>query len=118
MDVAGQAVWTKAAMQVIYNELLQHTDSGAALGDPVAVFGNSALLAPRGRFDVELYLSFMKLTGQVQPQPQQEDRGGEGSGMASERRADNIRFELRCCKPTMAAMTAGNGYVVCWRTRV
>jgi hypothetical protein len=52
-------------VQVIYNELLQYTDSGAAVGDPVAVFESSALLAPRGRFDVELYLSFMKLTGQV-----------------------------------------------------
>lgn len=51
---------------VIYNELLQYTDSGAAVGDPVAVFESSALLAPRGRFDVELYLSFMKLTGQAQ----------------------------------------------------
>ena len=44
---------------------MQYTDTGAAVGDPVHVFENAALLAPRGRFDVELFLSFMKLTGQV-----------------------------------------------------
>ena len=52
-------------MQVLYNELVQYTAAGAALGDPVATFEGSAVLAPRGRFDIELYLSFLKLTGQV-----------------------------------------------------
>ena len=52
-------------LQVMYNELVQYTDTGAAVGDPVYVFENAALLAPRGRFDVELFVSFMKLTGQV-----------------------------------------------------
>ena len=50
---------------MLYNELVQYTDTGAAVGDPVHVFESAALLAPRGRFDVELFLSFMKLTGQV-----------------------------------------------------
>lgn len=52
-------------LQVIYNELIQYTDVGAAVGDPVATFEGAAVLAPRGRFDIELYLSFLKLTGQV-----------------------------------------------------
>lgn len=51
--------------QVFYNELVQHTDTGAAVGDPVATFEGAAVLAPRGRFSIELYLSFLKLTGQA-----------------------------------------------------
>ena len=52
-------------LQVLYNELVQYTDTGAAVGDPVATFDGAAVLAPRGRFNIELYLSFLKLTGQV-----------------------------------------------------
>ena len=45
--------------------IMPHTDSGAAVGDAIASFGAVAVLAPRGRFEIELYGSFMKLLGQV-----------------------------------------------------
>ena len=47
--------------------LTQHTvDAGAGV-DAVASFENVAVLAPRGRFEVEMYLTFLKLVGQVRP---------------------------------------------------
>lgn len=53
-------------MQVLHDMIMPHTDSGAAVGDAIASFGAAAVLAPRGRFEIELYGSFMKLIGQVQ----------------------------------------------------
>ncbi len=46
---------------------MQFTDAGAAAGNAVVTFDRESmsLLAPRGRFDVEMYLSSLKLTGQV-----------------------------------------------------
>ena len=52
-------------MQVFFDSVMQHTDVGAAVGDAVVSFDNVAILAPRGRFEVEMYGSFMKLMGQV-----------------------------------------------------
>jgi hypothetical protein len=46
---------------------MQHTDAGVAVGDAVVTFDGVAVLAPRGRFEIELYGSFMKLLGQVLP---------------------------------------------------
>lgn len=47
--------------------LTQHTvDAGAGV-DAVASFENVAVLAPRGRFEIEMYLTFLKLIGQVNP---------------------------------------------------
>ena len=54
-----------ADMQVLHDMIMPHTDSGAAVGDAIASFGAVAVLAPRGRFEIELYGSFMKLLGQV-----------------------------------------------------
>lgn len=51
--------------QVLHDMVMPHTDSGAAVGDAIVSFGAVAVLAPRGRFEVELYGSFMKLLGQV-----------------------------------------------------
>ena len=51
--------------QVLHDMIMPHTDSGAAVGDAIVSFGAVAVLAPRGRFEVELYGSFMKLLGQV-----------------------------------------------------
>ena len=56
-------------LQVLYDIILPHTDSGAAVGDAIASFGAVAVLAPRGRFEIELYGSFMKLLGQVRQKP-------------------------------------------------
>lgn len=52
-------------VQVMYDQVLEHTDAGVATEDAVVTFDSLAVLIPRGRFDVELYPSFMKLLGQV-----------------------------------------------------
>ncbi len=49
----------------MYDQVLEHTDAGVATEDAVVTFDSLAVLIPRGRFDVELYPSFMKLLGQV-----------------------------------------------------
>ena len=53
--------------QVLHDRIVQFTDAGAATGNAVVTFEKDSLslLAPRGRFDVEMYLSSLKLTGQV-----------------------------------------------------
>lgn len=51
--------------QALYDALMAHTDAGVAVGDAVVAFDGVAVLAPRGRFEIELYGSFMKLLGQV-----------------------------------------------------
>lgn len=52
-------------VQVLHDQIVQFTDAGAATGSAVVTFDTMSLLAPRGRFDVEMYLSSLKLTGQV-----------------------------------------------------
>lgn len=52
-------------VQVMYDQVLEHTDAGVAVEDAVVTFDTLGVLIPRGRFDVELYPSFMKLLGQV-----------------------------------------------------
>ena len=54
-------------LQVLHDQIVQFTDAGAAAGNAVVTFDRESmsLLAPRGRFDVEMYLSSLKLTGQV-----------------------------------------------------
>lgn len=50
----------------VWNQVLLHTDSGAASSDDVVcVFGDVAVMNPRGRFEVELHLNFLSLVGQV-----------------------------------------------------
>lgn len=50
--------------------------AGAATGDAVATFDQVGVLVPRGRFDIEMYLSSLKLVGQVRRGP----RGLRGAG--------------------------------------
>ena len=52
-------------LQRFHDEVVQHTDAGAAMGNAVVTFDQVHVLAPRGRFEVEMYLSSLKLTGQV-----------------------------------------------------
>lgn len=52
--------------KVFYDAVMEHTDANTATGDAVAAFDNVTVLAPRGRFTVELYLSSLKLEGQAQ----------------------------------------------------
>lgn len=54
-------------VKVLLDNLLQHTDAGASTSDEaVCHFEDVAILAPRGRFNVEMHLSFIKLIGQTQ----------------------------------------------------
>lgn len=57
-----------SAAEVLHDQIVQFTDAGAAAGNAVVTFNKESmsLLAPRGRFDVEMYLSSLKLTGQAQ----------------------------------------------------
>lgn len=53
--------------KVLLDRVLQHTDTGAATSDDaVAIFDDVAVLAPRGRFEVEMHMAFLKLGGQSQ----------------------------------------------------
>jgi structure-specific recognition protein 1 len=53
-------------LQTLVDALLQHTDAGVATSDDsIADIGGVSLVAPRGRFDVEMHASFIKLKGQV-----------------------------------------------------
>lgn len=52
--------------QVLLDALLQYTDAGVATSaDAVVTFDEVAVLAPRGRYQVEMHTSFLKLVGQV-----------------------------------------------------
>lgn len=58
------------APQVFYDRVLEHTQAGAAAaGDAIVTFDGVAVLHPRGRFDIEMYATFMKLLGQARLQP-------------------------------------------------
>ena len=52
--------------QVFHDRVVEHTEAGAAAaGDAVVAFEGVAVLHPRGRFDIEMYASFLKLLGQA-----------------------------------------------------
>ena len=56
------------ARQVFHDRVVEHTEAGAAAaGDAVVTFEGVAVLHPRGRFDIEMYATFLKLLGQVRP---------------------------------------------------
>ena len=50
--------------QVFYDRVMEHTDA-EAVGEAVVAFNGVAVLAPRGRFDIEMHLGFLKLVGQA-----------------------------------------------------
>lgn len=55
------------AAKNLLDQVLQHTDTGAAATDEaVCMFGDVAILNPRGRFEIELHLSFLSMVGQTQ----------------------------------------------------
>jgi structure-specific recognition protein 1 len=56
--------------QALLDALLMYTDAGVATSaDAVVSFDEVAVLAPRGRYQVEMHASFLKLVGQVGAQP-------------------------------------------------
>ncbi|GLC39441.1 hypothetical protein PLESTB_001348900 [Pleodorina starrii] len=55
------------AAKVMLDALLPHADTEAAAADePVCVFSEVGILAPRGRFDIEMHLGYLQLGGQSQ----------------------------------------------------
>ncbi|GIL44113.1 hypothetical protein Vafri_1648 [Volvox africanus] len=55
------------ASKVLLDALLPHADTEAAAADePVCVFSEVGILAPRGRFDIEMHLGYLQLGGQSQ----------------------------------------------------
>ena len=59
-------VLPRCVLQALLDMLLQYTDAGVATSDDaVVLFEEVAVLAPRGRFQVEMHASFLKLVGQV-----------------------------------------------------
>ncbi|GAB4821853.1 hypothetical protein N2152v2_008899 [Parachlorella kessleri] len=63
-ELAGQG--EEDAAKVFFSRVMEHTDAGAATGDAVATFDQVGIIVPRGRFDVEMYMSSLKLVGQAQ----------------------------------------------------
>ena len=46
--------------------MVEHTEAGAAAaGDVIVTFDGVAVLHPRGRFEIEMYATFLKLLGQA-----------------------------------------------------
>ncbi|KAL4426532.1 hypothetical protein ABPG77_008390 [Micractinium sp. CCAP 211/92] len=64
-EAAAAAVIDPPA-KVLFDMVSQFTDAGAATGDAVATFDQVGVLVPRGRFDIEMYMSSLKLVGQAQ----------------------------------------------------
>ncbi|KAI8462425.1 MAG: structure-specific recognition protein-domain-containing protein [Monoraphidium minutum] len=55
------------AAKVLLEALMEHTDAGGTTSDDaVAIFDDVAVLAPRGRFEVEMHAGFLKMVGQTQ----------------------------------------------------
>ncbi|KAF8070915.1 TPS5 [Scenedesmus sp. PABB004] len=66
-DAAGEGEAPATAAKALVEALLQHTDAGVATSDDaVALFDDVAVIAPRGRFAVEMHATFLKLVGQTQ----------------------------------------------------
>lgn len=57
---------TANASKAFFDLVSKFTDAGAAAGDAIVTFDSIGVLVPRGRFDVELYQSSLKLVGQAQ----------------------------------------------------
>lgn len=55
-----------SAARALLQAVLPYTDAGAATGDAITSFDQVAVIVPRGRFDVEMYASSLKLLGQAQ----------------------------------------------------
>lgn len=54
------------ASKAFFELASSYTDLGAATGEAIVTFDSVAVLVPRGRFDVEMFASSLKLVGQAQ----------------------------------------------------
>lgn len=67
--------------QVMLDALLPHADTEAAAADePVCVFSEVGIVAPRGRFEVEMHLGYLQLGGQVRGRREEGGQGREEGG--------------------------------------
>ncbi|GBF95966.1 FACT complex subunit [Raphidocelis subcapitata] len=66
-EEGAEAPPPEPASKGLLQALLAHTDAGVATSDDaVCAFDEVAVLAPRGRFEVEMHGSFLKMAGQTQ----------------------------------------------------
>lgn len=72
--------------------------AGAATGDAVATFDQVGVLVPRGRFDIEMYMSSLKLVGQA--------GGGRGPGYGRAVLSEGTRCSPACQHPHSACFRA------------
>ncbi|CAH8310918.1 unnamed protein product [Eruca vesicaria subsp. sativa] len=56
---------TRPPAQVFHDNILKVADVGAGVEEAVVTFEGIAILTPRGRYNVELHLSFLRLQGQA-----------------------------------------------------
>eukprot|EP00798_Chlamydomonas_sp_ICE-L_P024618 gene24618-10239_t len=64
---APESETTGNAAKSLCDSVLQHTEGGGgSLDDSVCVFGEVGVIAPRGRFEVEMHMSYVALVGQTQ----------------------------------------------------
>jgi structure-specific recognition protein 1 len=62
----GEAPPLIPSSKVFFDVVNGFVDSAAATGDAISTFDSIGVLVPRGRFDMELYASTLKLVGQAQ----------------------------------------------------
>jgi structure-specific recognition protein 1 len=62
----GEPAPALPACRALLARVAAFTDDAAATGDAIATFDAVGVLVPRGRFDVELFASSLKLVGQAQ----------------------------------------------------
>ncbi|CAF2089966.1 unnamed protein product [Brassica napus] len=56
---------TRPPAQVLHDRIMAVADVGAGIEEAVVTFDGIAILTPRGRYSVELHLSFLRLQGQA-----------------------------------------------------
>lgn len=62
-EAQGEGV---VASKAFFELASSYTDIGAATGEAIVTFDSVAVVVPRGRFDVEMFASSLKLVGQAQ----------------------------------------------------
>ena len=62
----GAVPLSATSSKVLFDLVNSYTDAGAAAGDAIVTFDSVGILVPRGRFDVEMYATSLKLIGQAQ----------------------------------------------------
>ena len=107
-DTMRKRIALVASAQVLLDALNEHTvDAGAGV-DAVASFDNVNVMAPRGRFEVEMYLSFLKLIGQVRHGPARASQALPSPGLPVAKKRHELPAEGACaaCSATTSSRSA------------